>query len=78
MGIWLELGIFIVILIAALWQLHDVKRALAKTRARKRNRFQPVLQIPIAKIHEQETLRSNLLPLGPIAKNPGTAHKMMA
>lgn len=39
MGIWLELGIFIVILIAALWQLHDVKRALAKTRARKKEQI---------------------------------------
>jgi hypothetical protein len=35
MGIWIELGIFIVVLLWGLWQLHDVKKALAKTRAEK-------------------------------------------
>jgi hypothetical protein len=35
MGIWIELGIFIVVLLWGVWQLHDVKKALAKTRAGK-------------------------------------------
>lgn len=28
MGIWLELGIFLVILAWGLWQLHDVKKTI--------------------------------------------------
>ncbi len=35
MGIWLELGIFIVVLIWGVWQWHDARQALAKTRADK-------------------------------------------
>ncbi len=35
MGIWLELGIFIVVLIWGLWQWHDACQALARTRAAK-------------------------------------------
>jgi hypothetical protein len=35
MGIWIELGLFIVVLVWAVWQLHDVKKALARTRAEK-------------------------------------------
>jgi hypothetical protein len=35
MGIWIELGIFAVVLLWGLWQLHDVRKALAKTRAEK-------------------------------------------
>lgn len=30
MGIWLELGIFIVLIAWGFWQLHDVKQAKAK------------------------------------------------
>jgi hypothetical protein len=30
MGIWLELGIFIVVIAWGFWQLHDVKQAKAK------------------------------------------------
>jgi predicted negative regulator of RcsB-dependent stress response len=33
MGIWLELGVFVVVLIWAGWQWHDARQALAKTRA---------------------------------------------
>lgn len=33
MGIWIELGIFIVVLAWGFWQLRDVKKELAKTRA---------------------------------------------
>ncbi len=35
MGIWLELGIFIVVLVWGVWQWHDARQALAKTRAEK-------------------------------------------
>lgn len=35
MGIWIELGIFILVIAWALWQIHDVKKAQAKTRAEK-------------------------------------------
>jgi hypothetical protein len=38
MGIWLELGIFIVVLLWGFWQLHDVKQARAKTLAEKARR----------------------------------------
>ena len=34
MGIWLELGIFLVILAFGVWQLHDVKKAQAERRRR--------------------------------------------
>lgn len=33
MGIWIELGIFIVVLIAGIWQWNDARKALARTRA---------------------------------------------
>lgn len=32
MGIWIELGVFIVVLLWGVWQLHDVKKAQARTR----------------------------------------------
>jgi hypothetical protein len=35
MGIWMELGIFIVVLIWGAWQWHDARKALATTRADK-------------------------------------------
>jgi hypothetical protein len=35
MGIWVELGIFVVVLAWAIWQLRDVKKELARTRAEK-------------------------------------------
>ena len=38
MGIWLELGIFILVLIFGLWQIHDAKRAHAKTVAERKAR----------------------------------------
>jgi hypothetical protein len=34
-GIWIELGIFILVIVFALWQIHDVKKARAKTLADK-------------------------------------------
>jgi hypothetical protein len=34
MGIWIELGVFIVALVFGIWQLRDVKRAQAELRAR--------------------------------------------
>ena len=38
MGIWLELGIFIVVLLWGFWQLRDVKKAQARTREEKARR----------------------------------------
>ena len=35
MGIWIELGIFLLVIVWGLWQLHDVKKARAKTQADK-------------------------------------------
>jgi hypothetical protein len=32
MGIWLELGIFGLVLIFEFWQMHDVRKAQAQTR----------------------------------------------
>lgn len=32
MGIWLELGIFGLVFVFAFWQMHDVRKAQAKTR----------------------------------------------
>jgi hypothetical protein len=32
MGIWLELGIFGVVLVFAFWQMHDVRKAQEQTR----------------------------------------------
>ena len=40
MGIWIELGIFIVVLLFALWQWHDARRALERTRAQKARQAQ--------------------------------------
>ena len=36
MGIWIELGIFLVVIAFGFWQLHDVKKAQAERRARER------------------------------------------
>lgn len=38
MGIWLELGIFIVVLLWAGWQWRDARQALERTRAEKARR----------------------------------------
>lgn len=35
MGMWIELGIFILVIVFALWQIQDVKKARAKTLAHK-------------------------------------------
>jgi hypothetical protein len=35
MGIWIELGVFFIALAFGVWQLLDVRRAQAETRARK-------------------------------------------
>lgn len=32
MGIWLELGIFGLVLVFAFWQMHDVRKAQERTR----------------------------------------------
>jgi hypothetical protein len=34
MGIWIELGVFLVVIAFGFWQLHDVKKAQAERRAR--------------------------------------------
>jgi len=33
MGIWLELGVFLVVLAFGFWQLHDVKKAIRERKA---------------------------------------------
>lgn len=38
MGIWIELGIFIVVLLFAVWQWMDARQALERTRAEKARR----------------------------------------
>ncbi len=35
MGIWMELGIFVLVLAFGMWQIHDVKRELRKGKTRK-------------------------------------------
>lgn len=35
MGIWLELGIFLVVLLFGIWQLYDVKKAIREREQRK-------------------------------------------
>jgi len=35
MGIWIELGIFIVVLIGGIWQWREARQALERTRAAK-------------------------------------------
>ncbi|MCA3238559.1 MAG: hypothetical protein ACK5YJ_00785 [Curvibacter sp.] len=32
MGIWVELGIFVLVIVFALWQIHDVRKAREQTR----------------------------------------------
>ena len=32
MGIWLELGIFVLVIVFAVWQIRDVRKAQEKTR----------------------------------------------
>lgn len=39
MGIWLELGIFVLVIVFALWQIYDVRKAREQTR-RQREREQ--------------------------------------
>lgn len=36
MGIWLELGVFLVVLLFGVWQLYDVKRAIRDRKQRER------------------------------------------
>ncbi len=38
MGIWLELGIFVLVLIFGIWQIRDAKRAHAKSVADRKAR----------------------------------------
>lgn len=33
MGMWIELGLFLLVFVWGFWQLHDVKKAQAKTQA---------------------------------------------
>lgn len=35
MAIWFELGIFVVVLVFGLWQIHDVKKARQATQSRR-------------------------------------------
>lgn len=41
MGIWIELGIFVLVLAFGLWQIHDVKRERSKRATSKKPGQQP-------------------------------------
>ena len=41
MGIWLELGIFLIVIAFGLWQIHDVKKAREATRRQRESRKPP-------------------------------------
>ena len=41
MGIWIELGIFVLVLAFGLWQIHDVKRERSKREAEKKSAQEP-------------------------------------
>jgi hypothetical protein len=36
MGIWIELGVFLLVFVFALWQFHDLRKARAEREARER------------------------------------------
>ncbi len=36
MGIWLELGVFLLVFVFAAWQFHDLRKARAEREARQR------------------------------------------
>lgn len=36
MGIWIELGVFLLVFVFAAWQFHDLKKARAEREARQR------------------------------------------
>ena len=38
MGIWIELGVFLLVFVFAAWQFHDLKREKARRLARERER----------------------------------------
>lgn len=40
MGIWLELGVFLVVLLFGVWQLYDVKKAIREREQRKTQALQ--------------------------------------
>lgn len=42
MGIWLELGIFLLVIAFGLWQIHDVKKAREATRRQRSEEARPV------------------------------------
>lgn len=37
MGIWIELGVFLLVFVFAAWQFHDLRKARAELEARKRD-----------------------------------------
>lgn len=54
MGIWIELGIFGIVIVFALWQLHDVRQAkLKRQREQQSKRAQKHGAAP-EHMHEQE------------------------
>jgi len=48
MGIWLELGVFLVVLLFGVWQLYDVKKAIREREQRERQ------SIETAATHSEE------------------------
>jgi ABC-type nickel/cobalt efflux system permease component RcnA len=46
MGIWLELGVFLVILLFGVWQLYDVKKAIREREQRKTKEHESAAATP--------------------------------
>jgi len=45
MGIWLELGVFLVVLLFGVWQLYDVKKAIREREQRKAQNLDPSVNL---------------------------------
>ncbi len=46
MGIWIELGVFLLVFVFAAWQFHDLRQARAEREARERANADPVPPSP--------------------------------
>ncbi len=48
MGIWIELGVFLLVFVWALWQFHDLKKERLKREARQRAMLAQPADTPVA------------------------------
>ncbi len=46
MGIWIELGVFLLVFVFAAWQFHDLRKARAEREARQRDEREREAQRP--------------------------------